>query len=233
MTRRRNNARRLNGSRLRPDLVVQNSERLAAVSANGVSRFSVAAHVLPWLRNIGVQYERYKFRSFVAQFVSSAPSTAVGTVALAYTYDPYPGMPANITSMEQMRDVSLGPAHSQGFYKRGSRGKHSLALRNLLARPTYVTSLQPMLLNPEEVEAWLYFGSDVPSGTPGFIYVTYVCELFSPISQAFPRAPSSNRHPPGLSTKLFQDTKVSGENPESSNEGLPSSPMSPWTLFES
>lgn len=174
----------------RPAATIRSAEKLAGIPASGIARFGLQASAFPWLKTIAVNYERYKFRSLTLRYVSSAPSTLTGTVAIAFAHDPYNGIPTKLDSLESMPQVSLGPAHQGGFYnpQRRRRGGHSLTLQATLnARPTYITTRNPSALDPEQNQAWAFFGTDA-TVSPGFLYVEYVCDFYHAVPAAFPAA---------------------------------------------
>jgi len=139
----------------------------------------------PWLSQIAMRYETYKFRSLVFRYIAQCPTTTVGSCTIAVDYDVNDENPGSMQEVRSMRDRQGGALWSNWELRAVLPVGDKLPARYVRAG-TLLQSELGAYDDPRMSDVGRFFfcvqGAATESYT-GYLEVEYIVDLFEPQMQ--------------------------------------------------
>jgi hypothetical protein len=115
-TRSRSGAPAFSGLRRNGSVTVSHSELFQTFAGSDTGSFQILqasinpglAYLFPWLHNVAINYEKYRFRKLKFRFVSAVPTSTLGFVALAVDPDANDTVPDSMPALMSFQGACSG-----------------------------------------------------------------------------------------------------------------------------
>lgn len=169
-------------------VIVENSESVAALVSNttanaesvGVTELSVRTGTLPWLRQLGSLYAKYRFKSLKITYEPYCPTSVGGQVVFALVYDENDSNAVDITVARLLQTFRNARTAVWSSCAPIAYDPKRAAIPWYVSKPNPAASTLANL----SVPCWLVFAYFSPAvSTPlGRFMAHYVVELIEPIA---------------------------------------------------